>query len=301
MAHIILYKDDNFHGLHKHVFASEPDLNNSDETSILDPVAGDRNFNDAVSSLVVVEQNWLTFDDANYQPPKREPAHPVLGPGLYSYVGLVGILNDSMSSLETVDNDPTVVGAPLDNHVILFEHAHFRGRHKHVFTAEPALDEQDQFGISSIAVLKGNWEFYGEPGLYDQSKYPPVLGPGGYPFVGDVQIANDGLESLQPTSARPTVQSLVVVDQGVFLFEHQYFHGNHRHVVDKEPNLNAPEDNDFNDKGTQSLVVRDRQWYLYRDWNLQNPYPVAAIPAQYSDLSTLGIHEDLSSLQPVGP
>src|SRR6476620_3853345 len=140
MAHIILFEDDHFHGSHKHVFDKEPNLN-AEEDSF---------FNDKTSSLVVVENNWITFDKAGFDLSTQFP--PILGLGLYPWVEAVGIANDRMSSLQPTDQNPTVVGAPLDNHIVVFEHAHFRGKHKHVFTAESDLNAHDDFGVSSVAV-----------------------------------------------------------------------------------------------------------------------------------------------------
>jgi beta/gamma crystallin len=291
MAHIILFEHDHFHGSHKHVFDNEPNLNAEEDSS----------FNDKTSSLVVVENNWITYDKAGFDSLTQFP--PILGLGLYPWVEAVGIVNDHMSSLQPTDQNPTVAGAPLDNHIVVFEHAHFRGQHKHVFTAEPDLNAHDDFGVSSVAVLKGNWAFYGKPGLDPQSQYPPILGPGGYPFVGSVQIANDQVASLQPVVDRPTVQPPLFVDQGVFLFEHFLFRGAHKHVVAEEPNLNADEDNFFNDN-VGSFVIRDRQWIFYPDWKFQGAYTSGYhIPGQYPNVEEVGIPSSgsagISSLAPL--
>ncbi|MGB9137075.1 MAG: beta/gamma crystallin-related protein [Pseudonocardiaceae bacterium] len=289
MAHIILFEHANFHGAHKHVFDWEPNLNADDDDF----------FNDKTSSLVVVEDNWKTFINAGF----KDPYPPILGLGLYPKVSTVGIKNDDMSSLQWTRESPTIVGVPLNNHVILFEHANFRGAHKHVFTAEPNLnaDDDDFFNdkTSSLAVLKGNWAFYSNAGLHSQDQYPPILGPGGYPFVGSVQIVNDQMSALQPVDSRPTVQNPLFVDQGVVLFEHINFHGAHKHVVARESNLNASEDDFFNDK-VSSFVVRDREWIFHPDSNFQGNYPVAPLPGQYSNVTDVGIkNDDISSLEPV--
>src|SRR5713226_7795137 len=87
----------------------------------------------------------------------------------------------------------------MSDHVILFEHIDFRGAHKHVFRAEGNLNAADDSffndKVSSIAVLSGNWKFcknanFGGP-------YPPVLGPGLYPWVGNVGVQNDDMSSLE--------------------------------------------------------------------------------------------------------
>ena len=59
MVHVVLFKNANFHGDHKHVVAAEPNLNASD----------DNGFNDAVSSLVVLDGNWRFYMDAGFKNP----------------------------------------------------------------------------------------------------------------------------------------------------------------------------------------------------------------------------------------
>ena len=141
MAHIILFENINFHGAHKHVVHDEPNLNASD----------DNFFNDRVSSLAVIEGNWAFYPDANF---KGKPYPHILGPGLYPRVDAVQIKNDDMSSLLPVTTPPTVRGAPLDNHILLFENANYHGAHKHVFTPEPNLNASDDNYFNDRVSLK---------------------------------------------------------------------------------------------------------------------------------------------------
>jgi hypothetical protein len=85
MAEIILFEHINFHGAHKHLFTSEPNLNAVD----------DNFFNDRVSSFVVVSGDWQFSRDADYSGPDSN----VFGPGLYNWVENVGVPNDSISSV----------------------------------------------------------------------------------------------------------------------------------------------------------------------------------------------------------
>ena len=80
MAHVVLFKNANFHGDHKHVMAAEPNLNASD----------DNGFNDAVSSLVVLDGNWRFYVDAGF----KNPYPAVLGPGLYPSLSPAKIANN---------------------------------------------------------------------------------------------------------------------------------------------------------------------------------------------------------------
>ena len=85
-------------------------------------------------------------------------------------------------------------------HVILFEHANFRGAHKHVFQAEANLnaDGDDFFNdkTSSIVVLDGRWTFFVDSNFVGE--VGGILGPGSYAFVENVGIPNDRISSLRP-------------------------------------------------------------------------------------------------------
>lgn len=151
----------------------------------------------------------------------------VLGPGLYDFVGKFKITNDDMSSLTTVAELPTITGGPLDAHAILFEHGHFHGDHRHVFVAESNLPDDGFSDVtSSIVIEQGNWSLFRNSGF--NTDYGPVLGPGIYPSLDDIGIINDDLSSLQPTNLAATVSN--AVDNEVLLFEHEHFHGAHKHV-----------------------------------------------------------------------
>jgi Beta/Gamma crystallin len=296
MAHVILFEHAQFHGQHKHVFGPEPNLNAAD----------DNYFNDKVSSLVVLEGNWAFFPDSGFKP---APYPAILGPG--SYRGLpAGIKNDDMSSLQPVDALPTVFGEPVHSHVILFEHANFHGAHKHVFVQEPNLNAQDDSyfndKVSSLSVLAGDWIFAADSDL--MHRYPPILGPAfdaagslapaGFPFVEFVGIKNDDMSSLAPVSMFPTVRSPRV--EQVLLFEHANFHGAHKHVLVAEPNLNAPDDNFFNDK-VSSFVILEGEWIFCSDWQFENPYANGRQfgIGTYPFVGDVGIkNDDMSSLFP---
>jgi len=89
--------------------------------------------NDNVSSLAILSGNWKFFKDEGF----ITPYPVVLGPGLYSFVGRFKMNNDDMTSLMTVTDQPTLTGDPLGAHAILFEHGHFHGDHRHIFTKSP--------------------------------------------------------------------------------------------------------------------------------------------------------------------
>jgi Beta/Gamma crystallin len=291
MAHVILFEKANFHGAHKHVVDAEPNLNAPDDSF----------FNDKVRSLVVIEGSWAFCRDWKFAGQYAD----ILGPGLYANVGTASIHPDDMSSLRPVEQEPTVVGDPLDNHVLLFQNSFFHGAHKHVFSAERNLNapDDDSFNdaVSSVAVLNGNWAFYRHYDFGD--RYPSALGPGGYPFVGFVQIQNDDMSSLQPVGDA-TVRNPLPIGQGVVLYMNEAFHGDHKHVVAWEANLNAPDDNSFNDN-VSSIAVLDGEWTFFRDAYFQNQYlrpnqnSLVLSVGQYPSVEDVGIkNDDLSSLGP---
>jgi Beta/Gamma crystallin len=49
------------------------------------------------------------------------------------------------------------------------------------------------------------------------------------------------------------------------------YHGAHKHVFLAEANLNAPDDNYFNDK-VSSFHILSGLWVFFRDSQFQNPY-----------------------------
>ncbi len=90
MAHVILFEHANFHGVHKHVFTAESNLNADDDNWM----------NDKTSSIVVIEGNWEFFIDWNFSGKTGR----TLGPGIYPWVSAPGVEmeNDAISSLRPI-------------------------------------------------------------------------------------------------------------------------------------------------------------------------------------------------------
>src|SRR6266567_2020850 len=180
--------------------------------------------------------------------------------------------------------------------VVLFEHANFHGAHKHIFGAESNLNAGDDnfFNdrVSSLAAINGSWSFFRDAGYMGQ--YPGgALAPGLYPWVEAVNIKNDDMSSLRSTSSA----GLAVVPH-VILFEHANFHGAHKHVFGSESNLNAGDDNFFNDK-VSSIVVLAGTWEFFRDSEFQGSYGVVLGPGLYPWVEAVKIkNDDMSSLRP---
>jgi hypothetical protein len=243
----------------------------------------------------------------------------VLGPGLYPWVRSVGIRNDDLSSLQVVDSEPTTSVAPVSAHMALFEHAHFRGAHRHVFQEVDSFYRLDRLpppppgGIdqsfdnktSSMVVFLGNWKTFADPGadLGLSKPFLPILGFGLYENLPD-GIDNDAISSVTPVTTPFTASGSPLLGHTI-LFENGLLRGGHKHIFNKEPDLNASEDDSFNDE-TSSLVVYpsdawDVKWNVYADSNYKAQFNVTLGEGQFRYLKPTGIANDqLSSLELAG-
>lgn len=96
---VLLFEDRGFGGRYKDIQSADPDLTASD--------AG--YFNDKVSSIVVLSGNWQFCRDVRFAGPYQKNGRAiVLPPGMYSFVGDVGISNDDLSSLKAVTDPPNL-------------------------------------------------------------------------------------------------------------------------------------------------------------------------------------------------
>jgi hypothetical protein len=188
--------------------------------------------------------------------------------------------------------------AVSNTEIILFEHINFRGRHKHVFGAEPNLNAGDDSffndRVSSLVVLGGNWEVFRHSEY--REPYAVVLGPGRHPWVGAIGITNDDMSSLRPTTRAATVQGQPIHSHAI-LFEHINFRGAHKHVFEEERNLASSDDWFFNDR-TSSIAILSGSWRFFRHINLVDPYPQSLGEGLHEWVVNVGItNDDMSSLQ----
>ncbi len=109
MAELILFVDANFGGLHTHIFENTANNGNSDFTRLALGGVGsgiNGNWNDKVSSFIIVSGTWEFFKDVGYanQQGIGSPGKNAgqFGPGLYSFVADWGIDNDALSSVKCV-------------------------------------------------------------------------------------------------------------------------------------------------------------------------------------------------------
>jgi hypothetical protein len=83
----------------------------------------------------------------------------------------------------------------------------------------------------------------------------------------------------------------------VILFEHAWFHGAHKHVFGREPNLAAGDDSFFNDR-VSSIVVLEGHWHFYRHVNFGD-FLGHLDPGTYPWVEDVGIPNDqMSSVLP---
>lgn len=84
-------------------------------------------------------------------------------------------------------------------HIIAFQHANFRGYHRHIFGMERNLNHPEERTlndqISSFVVLSGTWRFYLHTNFNGAigGEYPP----GAYKWVEAVGVKNDQVSSLR--------------------------------------------------------------------------------------------------------
>ncbi len=83
LPELILFENANFEGRHKHVYGSVDFL---------------ADFNDLTSSFVILQGHWEFFLDAG----SGHIGQPSYGPGMYPWVGAVGLPNDGISGVRLV-------------------------------------------------------------------------------------------------------------------------------------------------------------------------------------------------------
>ena len=70
----------------------------------------------------------------------------------------------------------------------------------------------------------------------------------------------------------------------VILFQHANFHGAHKHVFTNEANLNAGDDNTFNDI-TSSIVVVEGRWDFFLNSGFNGKLGPTLGPGLYSSVN----------------
>ncbi len=88
--------------------------------------------------------------------------------------------------------------AHRNEHIIIFEHTEFRGRHRHIFGFEKDLKHSDDTTLndrmSSFVVLSGTWQLFKDKNFLG-GQLGSNFGPGEFPTVPGV--VNDAVSSLK--------------------------------------------------------------------------------------------------------
>jgi hypothetical protein len=85
----------------------------------------------------------------------------------------------------------------------------------------------------------------------------------------------------------------------LILFEHVNFHGKHKHIFQDEPNLDAADDNSFNDI-TSSIVILEGKWEFFVHKDFQHHTGLFLEPGLYPTVFDVEIENDaVSSLRQV--
>ena len=90
--------------------------------------------------------------------------------------------------------------AHRNEHIIIFEHRDFRGRHRHILGEEANLNHAEDNTLndrmSSFVVLSGDWSLFRHANFVDQVG-GRTFGPGQYEWVGNFGVPNDAVSSLR--------------------------------------------------------------------------------------------------------
>jgi hypothetical protein len=186
VPHLILFADQGFGGAHKHVFDA------------LDATA---NWTHA-GSLVIFAGSW-DFDLAN-------GSTVTLNPGVYP----LSTQNLSAAIRHVQLKDAGVSGAQI-SHLVVFDRAHFKGPHRHLFGSLATLGEWNGL-VSSFVIERGSWRMFASESFLDTEGQ--LLTRGIYPWVEDYDIQNDRIRSVRLESAAPSPPALVTpanVNDGV--------------------------------------------------------------------------------------
>jgi Beta/Gamma crystallin/Metallo-peptidase family M12B Reprolysin-like len=269
---VILYEHINFRGGHKHIIGR-------DEANLHSDGWGDR-----ASSIQVSSGSWQFWQHVNFT-----GRQVTLGPGSYPWVVDAGFPNDTLSSVRRVAPQ---AGLWPTNGIVLYEHINFRGAHKHIIDRDEANLHIDGWGdrVSSIQVVSGRWRLFQH---VDYGGWSTVLGPGLYPWVETVGIANDHLSSVRREEQAVNVPALQTRE--MILYEHIDFGGEHKHLINRgESSLHA---DGWGDRVSSFQVISGNRWTLHQHVNYAGSQ-IAPAPGSFRWIVDAGLANDsLSSVR----
>ena len=239
---VILYEHIDFRGRHKHIIGrNEPDLHRD-------------GWGDRVSSIQVLAGRWEFCQHVNYG-----GRRVTLSPGSYRWVEDVNIRNDTLSSLRRV---APAVGLEGTTGLIVYQHFHFKGAHKHIIARDETNLHADGWGdrISSFQIIAGRWRFC-QHANYRGRRI--VCGPGNYRWVEDVGISNDAMSSISRDLPPRVVNPMPTIE--TVLYEHIDFGGDHKHMIN-HGQINLHTDG-WGDKVSSFQIISGIRWTFHEHVN----------------------------------
>lgn len=164
--------------------------------------------------------------------------------------------------------------------LIIYEHIHFNGEHRHIYTnSQFSLFTFNQ-KISSIEILDGEYEFY------DQTNFTGAvlkLGKGSYPNLVE-RGWNDRISSVKRISSKN------VSTRGMILYADKDFKGAHKHIMQHTSQLS---DDGWNDR-VSSIQIVSGQWRIFTDAGFSGN-SVLLGPGVYPNASAIGLGDNTIS------
>lgn len=164
--------------------------------------------------------------------------------------------------------------------LIIYEHIHFNGEHRHIYTnSEFSLFTFNQ-KVSSIEILDGEYEFY------DQTHFTGAvlkLGKGSYPNLVE-RGWNDRILSIKRISSKN------VNTRGMILYADKDFKGAHKHIMHHTSQLS---DDGWNDR-VSSIQIVSGQWRIFSDAGFSGN-SVLLGPGIYPNASAIGLNDNTIS------
>lgn len=164
--------------------------------------------------------------------------------------------------------------------LIIYEHIHFNGEHRHIYTnSEFSLFTFNQ-KVSSIEILDGEYEFY------DQTHFTGAvlkLGKGSYPNLVE-RGWNDRILSIKRISSKN------VNTRGMILYADKDFKGAHKHIMHHTSQLS---DDGWNDR-VSSIQIVSGQWQIFSDAGFSGN-SVLLGPGIYPNASAIGLSDNTIS------
>ena len=245
-------------------------------------------FNDRASSVVVERNNWQVCEDAGFG-----GRCVVLQPGRYPSLSGMG-LNDRISSIREVAQDPVAAPAPSGARVTFYEGEDFQGRS---FTTTDAVPNFSRFGFNdraaSIVVERNNWQACDDAGFGGRCV---VLQPGRYPSLSGMGMTERISSVREVAQYQPpaTVPAPAPTGARVTFYEREDFQGRSFTTADPVSNFTRF---GFNDRASSIVVERD-SWQVCEDVSFGGRCVVLR-EGRYPSLSAMGMSDRISSLRQV--